>query len=286
MPYIQGSKIDGQFKGSLEHKALLIRDAIVEHFGESRVSVLATHSNHALVMDGVGQMLEVSYNLKKGKVENIEAKPTDVVPIIADEDLPAHVAGELRSMAESAMRGEKISRTQVREVAQLLDKDEDYWLSDVIEKTENVATKSEWFKMYEANQEQIRTSLYGRIREIEKPIPSTKFAKIAPSKLGNFEEELKEAVGVLCKFAHQLVDECSKMVFDQKRDEFFSAICESLNVEAQAVASLLGKAEKLMRTEDMERMAVAHDRLAERAKVMAVVAEYIKNRTQPDDNEE
>jgi hypothetical protein len=83
-----------------------------------------------------------------------------------------------------------------------------------------------------------------------------------------------------------MVDECGRMVFDQDQDEFFCAICESLRVEAQAIGGLLGKAEKLMRTEDVGRIAEAHDGLAERAKTMAVVTAYMKRRSQHNDDEE
>lgn len=284
--YIQGSAIDRRFKGSLEHQALVVKGAIEEHFGDSPVRVLATLPSHAYAVDGDGQMLKVTYKVENEKVSNIKAKPTKDIPVIEDEDIPCFVADSLRALAEATVSGKPVSRTQVREVMQLLDKDETYWVSDVLDKINEASGESEWFNMYEANQEKIRTTMHGSIRNIESPFPSTKFFKISPSKLFKFEGELREALTLVSGLVTDIVDECTNMVFDQERDEFFRAICESLKVEAQAIGGLLGKAEKLMRTEDVGRMAEAHDRLAERAKTMAVVAAYLKNRSQHNDDEE
>jgi len=286
MPYIQGSAIDKKFRGSLEHRALVVKEAIEDHFGDTAVRILATHDSHALAMSESGEILKVTYAVDKDGVHDIKAKPTKEIPVIEDENVPAFVSSQLRSLVESAMKGKKLSRTQVREVAQLLDREEDYWASDVLAKIDEAVEAGEWFGMYEANQEQIRTTLYGKIREIESPFPTTKFTSIAPSKLPQFEDELREGLTLVADLVNEMVDECSKMVFDQDQDDFFSAICESLKVEARAIGGLLGKAEKLMRTEDVGRMAEAHDRLAGRAKTMAVVTAYMKIRSLPTDDEE
>lgn len=285
--YVQGSAIDKKFKGSLEHQSLIVQNAIAEHFGDSPVRVLATHPAHAYAMDGDGQVLKVTYKVNSTKVSDIKAKPTKDIPVIEDVDIPRFVANQLRGIVEAMASDKDVPRTQVREVSQLLDKDETYWVSDVLEMIDGVAEDSGagWFGMYEANQEKIRTSLYGNIREIESLFPSTKFGKIARSKLSQFEGELREALMLVAQLVTEMVDECAKMVFDGD-DEFFRAICESLKVEAQAIGGLLGKAEKLMRTEDVGRMAEAHDRLAERAKIMAVVTAYMKTRSQHNNDEE
>lgn len=284
--YIQGSAIDRKYKGSLEHRAQVIGDAIEEHFGDVPINILLTKDDHAFVIDGHGDVLKVTYKVEGDGVEISRAKKTKEIPVIEDADVPRFVSDQIRSIAESVAKGKPIERTQVRELAQLIDKNEKYWISDVIGAIDEATEDSRWNEMYEANQEQIRTSMYGRIREIESPFTATKFSKIAPSKINKFEDELREAVGVLSSLVGQVVDECSNMVFDKDRYEFFSAICESLKVEAQAIGGLLGKAEKLMRTDDVSRVAEAHDRLAERAKTMAVVTEYIKTKSHSTGDEE
>jgi|GEM_PF-2833727 len=286
MPYIQGSAIDKKFKNSLEHRSLIIQNSITEHFGDSPVRVIASHAKHAYAMDSDGQILKVTYEIEGDDVKGIKAKPTKDIPVIEDEDIPRFVADRLRVLSEGVAKGKGLSRTQVREVSQLLTKDEHYWVSEVLDQIDEAIVNADWFGMYEANAEQIRTTLYGKIREIEAPFPSTKFKKIASSKLPEFEGELREGLTLVANLVTEMVDECAKMVFDQDQDEFFSAICGSLKVEAQVIGGLLGKAEKLMRTEDVGRMAEAHDRLAERAKTMAVVTTYMKIRSQPTNNEE
>jgi hypothetical protein len=228
----------------------------------------------------------VTYKLEDGKIANIESKPSKAIPIIEDDNIPAHVAKELRDLVKKAMSGKPMLRTQVREVSQLLNRDEDYWLSDVLSKLEEASGATDWFKMYEANQEHIRTGLYGKIRDIEGVVPTTRYSKIGSSKLPKFEKEIRESLTMLQKLTTQLVDECSGIVFDKDRDEFLGAICNSLIVEAQAINGLLSKAEKLMGSKDVGSVAVAHDRLAERAKKMAVVAEHLKARAQRNNNEE
>jgi len=284
--YIQGSEIDKKFKSSLEHRTLVINSAIQEHFGDTPVRVLATQDDHAYAIDSNGSMMKITYAVKGESVNDIKSEATTDIPVIRDEDMPCFIAGQLRALVEAAVDGEEMSRTQVRDVAQMIDSDEDYWISDVLSKVEEAAEDGGWYTMYEANQEKIRTAMYGGIREIESPFPSTKFSKIAASKLSEFEDELREAINIIAKLSDGIVDECSNMVFDSDQDEFFSAICESLKVEAQVISTSLARAEKLMRTEDVRRIAEAHDGLAERAKIMAVVTAYVKGRSQHNDNEE
>lgn len=286
MPYIQGSKVDKKFEGSFEHQSLLINNAISEHFEDAPVNVLMTHPDHSFVVDKDGKVLKLTYSIEGGEVKDLKAKPSKAIPVIEDDGISAHVAKELKSLVKSAISGKPMPRTQVREVSQLLKSDEDYWLSGVLTKLEEATGETDWFKMYEANQEHIRTGLHGKLKDVEGAVPTTRYAKIVSSKLSKFEPEIKESLTVLQDLTSQLVDECSQIVFDKDRDEFLSAICDSLIVEAQAINGLLGKAEKLMGSQDVGLMAVAHDRLAGRAKIMTVVAEHLKGRAQHNNNEE
>lgn len=287
MPYIQGSRVEKKFKGSFDHRVVVVEEAIKEHYGEIPVDVLATHSDHAFVLDGHGRVMKVKYDFEDMQVVNIKVCSTKEIPVIEDEDVPAHVSEELKKMVEGAMGGEKISRTQVREVSQLLDKQEVYWLTDVLSGLEEaVSEESKWYEMYQANEEKIRTSLYGSVKDIEGAIPRTRFSKIKSSQIGIFESEMKESLSVIGDFANEIVDECSKMVFDKEQEEFFGAISDSLIVEAQAINRLLVKAGKLIRRDDLGRIAEAHDKIAERGKIMAVVSGYLKKKTQSNKNEE
>jgi hypothetical protein len=280
MAYVQGSSIDKIYEGGLEHQVAIIHNAIQEAFGDMGVKVIATHMDHSFVSDENGRMSKVTYTLKGDKVEDVKIRKSKAVPIIEDEEIPAFVSKRLKSVIEDMMDGKSVSRNRFRELSQLLKEDEDYWLSDVLNRLEESGKDQEWYKMYETNMAQIRTSLYGRLRKIEGIVPKTRYYKLK-DKIVDFQEEMNESLEILSKVAKGVVDESKKLVFDSG-DGFFGAIQESLIAEAQAIESLLGKAEKLRGVEDASRMALTHDRLAERAKTMAIVSEYLKCQAQND----
>lgn len=276
--YIQGSVIDAVSNGSLERAVDNIHSAIDDYFGESSVNIVATHSGYAYAISEDGNPLKVTFeSLDDGSVRVKSAKPTKAIKIIEDDEVTSHVARELRSIVESMMKG-TVSRTQVREVASLLQKDEDYWMSGILHKLDEMTGEtSEWLKMYEANTERIRTSLYGRIREIEARGSSTAYLSLPNA--SEFSEELKLSVGRLKTLCLDIFDESEKMVFDTGED-FLCTVCESLKVEAQAVGAMLGKAEKLFEASELPQVAAVHDKIANRAKTMAIVSEYLKTKAQ------
>jgi len=141
--------------------------------------------------------------------------------------------------------------------------------------------------MYEANVERIRTSLHGRIRQIEGQVPKTHYSRISVATLKDFDKEIKESMGILADLYSGFISGCNGLSFDEKQ-EFLGAVNESLIAESQAVVGLLGKAERLSgRTDDLPLVAKAHDRLADRARTMALVTEYLhgKARTPKNDKE-
>lgn len=279
MPYVKGSELDKKFVGSLEHRAMVLQAAIQGKVGEE-VTFLSTREEGTLFACSDGSIKEAVCKVNNdGSIKSVKIKDSDV-GVVEDEDLPTHVASEARSVVEKLLANEAMdddTRTQVRSLAQVIDSDEDYWLTDVLAKLDEAVKDTKWADMYEANTEKIRTSLHGRIREIEGAVPRTRYRKIASEKLDEFGEELLESVGQLSTMAKDIVDECMPVVFHGEQEEFFGAVRDSLIAEAQTLHGLLGKAAKLVGS-DWERLAEAHDRLAERAKVMAIVSEYLKTR--------
>ncbi len=279
MPFIQGSKVDKVFRGSLEHRAAIVKEAVEAYFEGKTVQVVATHEKTAVVVVEDSPVKVVHYGMNGDEVKIAMDAVCEDVPVIGDADMDAFVAGELRDVATKIAMGEDVSRTQVRELASVVEPGGEYWLTDIMGKMEEASSESEWHNMYDANQEKIRTSLHGRIREIEGRTPKTKYASISPGKLHAFENEMRESLVAISSVMQGIVDECLSIVFDRKEDEFFGATCESLKVEAQVLMDLLSKADKLMRSEDMDRVSVAHDKLAGRSRQMSVTAEYLGRRS-------
>ncbi len=279
MPFIQGSKLDKYYRGSLAHRSHAVDVAVAERFEGKKAQVMVVQEDSAVVVMDNSPVLIVGYEMDGDIAKITKESICKDIPVIESGNMDAFVAGELRDIAKKMAMGEDVSRTQVRELASVMEPGGDYWLTGVLSKIDESTEDSDWFKMYEANQEKVRTAMHGSIRAIEGAVPSTKYASISPGKLHAFEEEIRESMGVISSVIQGIVDECDAIMFDQKEDEFFGATCESLKVEAQVLTGLLGKAEKLMRSEDMERMSVAHDKLAGRAKQMAVVAAYLKKRS-------
>ena len=127
--------------------------------------------------------------------------------------------------------------------------------------------------------ERIKTSLYGRIREMEGSVPRTRYARLPSGRLHEFGKEVKESMAILKDRYADVAESCHGLTFGD--NEFLSAVCESLIVEAQAAVGLLGKAEKLARQDDLPMVARAHDKLADRAKNMVLVSEYLRIKTGP-----
>lgn len=285
MPFVQGSAIDKATQGSIEHNAEVVHQCVREHLSDHTLNIMATFEDHVLAFTEEHVLLKISYKMNEsGTYEVVSAKPSKSIPVIQDEDVAVHVSKGLKSLAKKMMSGKKVERTQVRELAALTRKDEDYWMSDIVAKIEESCGECEWFKMYEANIERIRTSLHGRIREIESTVPKTRYTKIAAAKLGDFKGEMKESLQIIGNLFAEYAVLVEGQTFDEKQ-EFLTVVRESLIAEAQAVVGLLGKAEKLLGQSELPLVANAHDKLADRARTMALVSAYIKGRAQPTDKE-
>lgn len=274
--YVQGSQIDKIYSGSIEESIDKVHAAIDEHFGDSSINIVATHDGYAYAFSEDGDPLKVTFKTKKdGSIAVVSAKPTDKIMVIEDKKVPKHVSGELRSIVKEMVEG-NVTRTRVREVASLLRKDEDYWLSDVLGKINEGSGDTDWIKMYEANMEKVRTSLYGNIKEIESGIPSTRYSTI--KELDQVSEELCLSIGLLKKRMSDIFDESEKVSFNSEED-FLKVVNESLRVEAQNMSAMLGKVESLFEDSHLSEMASMHDRVADRIKKMAILSEYIKKKT-------
>ncbi len=277
--YVRVEDLAKWMRGSFEEQTDMVESAIEKAVG-TRVEMIATRGDGALFMTPDKKLHEAQYVFIDGGMSEVLVRPS-AVPVHEDADLTRLVSEELRSITADLMSGETIERTRVRSVADLLVAGESYSIGQLLGRIDEACvgeSEDHWFSLYEANQERIRTAMWGSIREIEGSVPQTAYSKLPKGRLGEFDAELRESMTILGGVIKDVIDEIIPLVFDSGRDEFLGAIRESLNVEAQTLHGLLAKVEQLMRADDLERVAVAHDRLCGRAKTMKVVSAYLTGR--------
>lgn len=277
--YARGQEIAKWTDGSFEDMQARVAAAVSNAMGAT-VDLVATKNGSALVLAPDGTLHEATFVWKDGACVECVVRPSTIA-VCDEEGLPRLVADELREVAGAMMRGEPVTRTQVRSLAMTIRADEDYHLTNIIGKVSAIMENSgedHWHSAYSANQEKIRTAMWGAIRELEGRVPKTAYAKISAARISEFEGELRESVGLLRGVFDEIVDECSPLVFDEG-DGFYGAIRGSLIAEAKSLRGLLAKAGQLMRAEDLGRVAEAHDRLCGRARTMEVVAAYLVGRS-------
>ena len=284
MAYIQGSAIEKASKGSIEKMLDGIHEAINDKYSDS-LNIVATFEGYVLAFNADKKLRKISFTENDdGSIGVIDDRSSKAIPVIEECDVSAHVAKELRRIAVKLMEGKGVPRTQVRELSSFVDKEEFYWMSDILSMAEESMGDNDWYKMYNANVERIRTSLHGRIRDIEGRVPKIHYSKIARGRISEFKNEMSESMGIVGKVFNDLVDDCRRMSFDEKQ-EFLGVVRESLIVEARTIGGLLGKAEKLLGHSDLSLVAKVHDKLADRARTMALVSEYLSAKVQHSDKE-
>ena len=289
MPFVQGSAIVKAKRGSLEHRMDVIQHLVQAEY-ENSLNVVATFEDYVLAFDKNKGLRKISYSFNEdGDIEIKSDNASKSIPIIDDNNMTSHVAGELKKITKFIMNGDGVTesiRTQVRELTPFVRKDEMYWVSDVVSNIDEATCEdAEWYKMYDANIERIRTSLHGRIKEIEGQVPKTHYSKLAEDRLSEFKKEISDSINIINELYSGFIAKCQGFSFSEKQ-EFLSAVRESLIAESQAIVGLLGKADKLSwQDSDLSLVAKAHDRLADRARTMAVVSEYIGMKAQSKDKE-
>ena len=276
--YVRGEDLAKWMGDSLEARISLVETAVTAKVGVA-VELLATREDGALFRTPDGALHEAAFVFVNGVVGDVAVQPS-TLPVYEEAALPGLVSAELRDLAGAMVRGEAVERTRVRSLAGLLRKDEPYTLGAVLSQVDEAlagAGEQHWHTLYEANQERIRTALWGQIRELEARVPSTAYGKLPRARLPEFEAELRESIGLVGGVCVEIVDRIRPLAF-AKDDEFLGAIRESLIAEAQLLHGLLAKAGRLVRAEDLERTAAAHDRWCGRARTMEVVSAYLVGR--------
>jgi len=283
MSYIQGSMLEKVTTDSMEYQMGLIQDYIQEEYNDE-LNIIATFSDYLIAFHD-GKPRKISFSMdESGDIKIISDRACRSLKIIEDEDIPIHVARELKVITKSILEGDVVSRTRVRELIPFIREEDDIWISDVISKIDESIIPNTWSRMYDANIERVRTSLYGKIRELSGNVPRTRYSKLPEDRIQDFESEIRESIGIIKKCYKNVIESCKEI--QNHGNDFLGAVCESLNGEAQALVGLLEKAEKLLGKKDLPIIAKTHDRLADRARSMILVAEYVKAKMGSNNNKE
>ncbi len=282
MAYIQGSAIEKARSGSIENRLDTIKNFLGEKYNALRI--VATFDDHVLAFNEDGKFRDISFLMNEdGSIKITSDKASRVVSVIQDEDIPNHVSKELNSIVKLMINEDFDVRTRVRELIPFINDTDMIWLSDVMKGINESVKPNTWSKMYDANIERIKTKLYGRIREIENGVPKVRYSRLPEERISEFKTEVKDSMSILCDRYKIIIEGCKGLQFCD--NEFLGAVCESLIVEAQVLVDLLGKAEKLSRQDNLSIVAKAHDKLADRARIMALMSEYLKLKAEPHNKE-
>lgn len=276
MGYILGSSIEKASEKGLETFLSNVGDAVVERY-DGKAVVVSTSMDSVILVNEDGNGMRVSVDLDAdGKVVLGEEKAYKAISAISDDRVPSFVSESLRGIATSILEGKPVKRTQVREVMDLVGKDEHYWVSDILDGMNESISSSTWGDVYSANMDRIRTSLYGNIRNIESKVPKARYTKLPEGKLSGFVGELSDSMEIVSEVYSDVAGKCAGMSFG---DDFNKGVCESLVAEAQVNGDLLGKAARLMRDDNMSQVAEAHDKMADRARTMVLMSEYLASKS-------
>lgn len=283
MTYVQGSAIEKVRTGSIENKLDIVHDFLQSEY-KNALRIIATFDDHVLVFNEDGKVRDIYFSINEnGNMKITGDKASRVIPVIKDEDIPTHVSKELKNIVNLIIKEDDDVRTRVRELIPFVNDTDIIWLSDVMKSIDESMKPNTWIKMYEANIERIKTKLYGRIREIENGVPKTQYSRLPEERISEFKNEVKDSMSILCDRYKIIIEGCKGLQFCD--NEFLGAVCESLIAEAQVLVDLLGKAEKLSRQNDLPIVAKAHDKLANRARIMALMSEYLKLKAESNNKE-
>jgi hypothetical protein len=274
MGFVRKSDLERHAVGSLEARVQMVEAAVRAELGAD-ARVLATHADHAIVQTLTG-VKRLNFQLEEdaSAVAKLEVVDTDV-PVLEGRALD-HAAGkDLREVAAALGRGEGVPRTRVRDLARMLRREVPYWVPDALAAC--VAEDAPWAAWYAPQGAGVRERLHGQIRELEAPVPRTRYGKLGPESLAACESELRESVAALRAVARGLFDGLTSDVAYQEAE--LVAVHQSLRAEALALDAGLAWVEEMDWAGAVPEVATAHDRIAARLRDGLVVQAHLRAQT-------
>jgi hypothetical protein len=194
------------------------------------------------------------------------------VPVLEGVGLDAAARDDLRAAAAAMADGQAMGRTRVRDLARMLRGDVPYWVPDALAAC--VREDAPWAGWLLPQAAAVRERLHGSIREIEAPVPRTRYAKLADSTLDGCRDELRESLAALRSVARTLFDDLTPDVAYQ--DAELVAVHQSLREDAAALERGLAWVERMDWAGAVPAVATAHDRIAARLRDGLVVVAHLR----------
>ena len=271
MGFVRQADVERHQGGSLEARVQMIEAMARAELGADAV-VLATHVDHAIVSTSKG-VKRLNYQLSEDA--SIVTKPEVVdadVPVLEGMELDVAAGTDLRAMAASMAAGETVGRTRVRDLARMVRRDVAYWVPDALAAC--VQEDAPWVAWYEPQGAIVREKMHGSIRDIEAPVPRTRYAKLPESTLDGCMAELRESIATIRKVACTMFDDLTQPTVYQ--DAELEAVHSSLRVEAESLDRGLAWVEKMDWAGSVPAVATAHDLIAARLRDGLVVQAHLR----------
>lgn len=283
MPFVRKADIDQHWAGSLEQRMEIAAKAVRDAVGDG-AKVLATHESYALAQAQDGTVQRVTYQLQEGQAEDVAAAVAEDVPCLDGLGLDRVAAHDLRGAVSEMLKGSVLDRTRVRDLARMVKGDVPYWIDEAVDRLDKAGSGAEWWEYYAPQEPEIREGLHGSIRELESPVPKTRFSKLAEKKLPEVATELRECVGQLKTVAGGLFDDLATDVAYHTED--LATRHKSLRMEAQGIRDALAWIEQMEWNEEhLPVVATAHDRIAARLRNGVIMSAHLRAMTREEDND-
>jgi hypothetical protein len=270
MAFVRKADLDRHAEGSLEARLAAVRAAAAE----LQVTVLAVHEDYALVRAVDGAVKRMRYALAESRASGAVLEEADV-PVLEGHGLDSAAGTDLREAAAALARGEAVGRTRVRDLARMLRREVPYWVPDALAAC--IREDAPWAGWYAPQGAAVRERLHGSIRDIEAPVPRTRYAKVAEGTLAGCEAELRESIAAIRGVARTMFDDLTLGVSYQEAE--LAAVHSSLREEARALDEGLAWVEKMDWTGKVPEVATAHDRIAARLRDGLVVQAHLRAQT-------
>ena len=277
--FVEQSKIDNLMVGSYE----LFSDTLSAKAGGlvgKPVRVFATFEDYAY---GATDDSIVKIGWKdngKGAVD-IKVSKSDI-GVVDEQNVDLYVRDKLGSIVGSMLGDEcDIDETcnRLRDIAFISDDGHKYWMSDAEELANRVLeSSSDWLDQYNSQYKAVRKSIHGEVAKTEGVVPSGRFGRLSRSRVSDFESDIGESLTKLMGIFDGIIEANSGEAFDGdaiKHGVHLECARSNLVRESEDLKSAISLAMRVRKSNQLGEMAKLHDNVADRARPMVVVSNFL-----------